>query len=106
MAMFVLPNLNFTTTTDGGIFGEQVEKIFVVNFDKRALETKTPSASSFLTELPGTGEDRRDSSGDDSHAVLGICRVGVEVDAGHCMRFAGTGLSVCENGTVETLQEP
>jgi len=106
MTVFVLPNLNFTAVTDRGFFGEQVKKVLVVNLDEGALDSEVPSAKSFLAELPCTREDCCHGSWNNPHTVLGVSGVSVEVDTGHCMRLAGTGLAVGEDGTVETLQEP
>ena len=50
MTVFILPNQNVAAVTDRGFFGKQVEKVFVVNLDEGALETKVPSASSFFAE--------------------------------------------------------
>jgi len=106
VTVFVLPNLNVTAAADREFVGEQVKKVFVINLDEGALESEIPGTDSFLAELPCTGEDRCHGSWDNTHTVLGVCGVGVEVESGHCMRLAGTGLSVREDGTVEALQEP
>ena len=106
VTVFVFPNLNVTTTTDRGFIDERVEKVFVVNLDEGAIESEVPSTNSFLAELPCTREDCCYGSWENAHTVLGVGGVSVKVDAGHCMRLAGTGLSVGEDGTVETLQEP
>ena len=103
VTMFVLPNLNVTAATDRGIVSEQVKKILVVNLDEGAFESEIPGTDSFLTELPCTREDCCYGPWDNPHTVLGVSGVCIEVDTGHCMRLAGTGLSVCEDGTVEAL---
>ena len=72
----------------------------------KELETQVPSASSFLAELLCTRKDCRYSPGDNTHTVLRISRVGVEVDTGHCMRFSGIGLTLGEDGAVGAFQEP
>ena len=54
MTVFILPNLNVAAVTSRGFVSEQVKKVFVVNLDEGTLETKVPSTSSFLAELPGT----------------------------------------------------
>lgn len=105
-AMFIFPNLNVSASTGGMFFGKQVEKVFIVDFYEGALDTKIPSTSSLLAELPCTSKDDGYSSWDDTHTVLGISGVCIEVDTGHCMRFSGTGLSVGEDGTVKALQKP
>ena len=106
VTVFVLPNLNVTAAADRVFVGEQVKKVFVINLDEGALESEVPGTDSFLAKLPCTREDCCYSSWDDPHTVLWVSGVGIEVDTGHCMRLAGTGLPVGEDGTVEALQEP
>ena len=105
MTVFIFPNLDLPTATGRVFIGKQVKEVFVVNLYEGTLETKVPSTSSFLAELPCTRKDCCNSPWDDTHTILGISRIGVEVDTGHRMRLSGTGLSVCEDGTVEALQE-
>ena len=106
ITVFIFPNLNLTAAIGRVFVCKQVKKVFVVNLDEGALETKVPSASSFLAKLLCTRKDCRYSPWDDTHTVLRISRVGVEVDTGHRMRFSGTGLTVGEDGAVEAFQEP
>ena len=106
VTMFIFPNLDITASIGRVFVGKQIEKVFVVNFDEGALDIEIPSTGSFLAKLPCTGKYGCYGPRDDAHTVLRIGGVGVEVDTSHCVRFSRTGLSVCEDGAVEALQEP
>ena len=69
ITVFNFPNLNLTTAV-GRVFVCKQVKVFIVNLNEGALETKVPSASSFLPELLCTRKNRRYSPRDDTHTVL------------------------------------
>lgn len=103
VTLLVLSDLHITLGVL--IRAEKVYKVLVVYFYKGSLDVVLPGRASFLLEFTALLKYARDSSGNNTHAIIRVGGVRVEVNARHSEGFAAARLAIRKDGAVETVNE-
>ena len=105
MTLLVLSDLHVVCFSTGLVEAKKINKIFVVELYKRALDVVVPRAASLFLELATLLKYACHGAWNNTHAVIGVGWVLVEVDARHGEGLATTCLAIGEDGTVESFYE-
>jgi hypothetical protein len=105
MTVLVFSDLDLGLTARRVVHVQQIDEILVVQLNKRSLDAKAPCCAALFLQLSGTCKDVRNGSRNDTHAVVSVRGICIQIDAGHGKCLATAGLAIGQDGAVETLEK-
>jgi hypothetical protein len=105
MTILVLSNLYLSSPSDGVVHAQEINKVFVIYLNEGPLDTIVPGIAPFLFELSGLGKNSGNGTRNNTHTIIRVRGVSVEVDTSHGKCFPATCLAISENCAVKAFNK-